>query len=85
MISKFQTLVSSSGVKDAQVQNTSNKINELDRIHLLDRGSQLTLEAGIVYKCLILLANSRNLTPEAYIAEFKKLLEEQHEEPNNPQ
>lgn len=82
MISKFQTLIANTGVKDAQVQQTSDKINELDRIHLLDKGNQVTIEAGVVYRCIVKLASVRNLTPEAYISEFRKILEEKDEESN---
>lgn len=81
MISKFQTYISSSGLKDAKVQNTSEKVNELDRIHLLDgKGNQVTIDAGVVYKCLVVLASVRNLTLEQYISEFKKILEEGKDE-----
>lgn len=81
MISQIQTYIGNTGVKDAKVQNTAEKVNELDRIHLLNRkGSQVTIEAGIVYRCLLALANSRNISPEQYLLEFKKLLEEKQDE-----
>lgn len=86
MITRFQTLISNNGLKDAKVQNISDKVNELDRIHLLDRkGNQVSIESGVIYRCLLALASNRNLTLEQYIAEFKKLLEEKDEETKKPE
>lgn len=81
MLSHVQTYVSNAGVKSHQVKHTSEKINELDVIHLLDRkGNQVTIESGVVYRCLLAFASVRNLTPEQYILEFRKILEENKDE-----